>query len=150
MAGAGVALLSLAATVRPNLVAGIEDRGYAVLIGHPSVRAQIGPRRDASDPATAEPDEIQGLAAVVDLCHQGHDVGARSKGHTANGATHAGLAAVHQVGYRGPAQAPGVLLQIIGFELELGPSQARRHAGKQPGPATGTHVFSLHHWSHQL
>jgi len=67
-----------------------------MLIGHPSVRGQIGPRHDATDPATAKPDEIQDLAAVVDLDHQRRDVDARSKGHAPDGATDAGLGAVHQ------------------------------------------------------
>src|SRR5664280_2286120 len=75
VAGVAMAMLSLVVTVKSYLVGGIEDRRYAVLVGHPSVRAHIGPRHDASDPTTAEPDEIQGLAAVIDLRHQGRYVG---------------------------------------------------------------------------
>src|SRR5664280_2789875 len=71
VSGAGVTMSSRSATVRPDLIGRIEDRRYAVSVGHPSVRAQIGPRHDPTDPATAEPDEIHGLGAVVDLHHQG-------------------------------------------------------------------------------
>src|SRR5450759_3545451 len=52
MAVAGVAMSSLVATVRPYLIGGVEDRGYAVLIGHASVHAQIGPRHDTTDPVS--------------------------------------------------------------------------------------------------
>src|ERR1039458_403177 len=79
LAGAGVTRSSLAATVRPDLIGGIKDRRDAVPVGHPSVRAQIGPRHNAPDPATAKPDEIHGLGAVGDLHHQGRHVGPRAR-----------------------------------------------------------------------
>src|SRR5450631_1566308 len=150
VAGAGVTMSSLAATVRADLIGGIEDRRYAVPVGHPSVRAQIGPRHDAPDPTTAKPDEIHRLAAVVDLHHQGRHIGPRLRVHTANGATHAGLRAVHQVDDRSPTRGSGALVHRTRLELGRGPGQACAHPREQPGPAPWHPVSSRHGWSHPL
>src|SRR5450631_423700 len=146
MAGAGVVMSSLLATARPYLIGGVEDRRYAVLEGHSSVSAQVYPRHHTTDSTSPEPDEIQGLAAVVDLYHQCRYVDPWSQGHTADGAEHTGLRAVHQVDDQGPAQPPGVLLQVLGFELGLSSSQACAHAREQPGPASALPVLMGHSW----
>src|SRR5665647_282350 len=128
-----VTMSSLVATDWLDLIGRVEDRGYSVLVRHASVRGQIRPRHDATDAPTAEPDEVQGLAAVVELHDQRRDVDARSQGHATDGATDSGFGAVCQVGDRGATQAPGVLLQLTVLELRLRGSQARRKTGQQPG-----------------
>src|SRR5450759_479164 len=121
-----VTMSSLVATGWLDLIGRVEDRRYAVLEGHSAVRVQIGTGHDAADPATSEPDEVEGLTAVVELHHQCRDVEARSQRHTSDGATDPGLDAVRQPRDGGGTQATRVLLQITGLELHLGPSQARR------------------------
>src|ERR1019366_2384918 len=54
--GDGAADSSLAATVTAALVGGIENRRCAVLVGHPSARAQIRSRHDTTDLVTAKED----------------------------------------------------------------------------------------------
>src|SRR5450759_2492526 len=131
--GDSVMVSSLVATDRLDLVGRVEDRGYAVLEGHAPVRGQIGPRDDPSDAPTAEPDEVQGLAAVVQLHHERRDIDSRSKGHAADGAPDACVGAVRKVGDRGGAQAPGVLLQLAILELGGSAGQARGKTGEQLG-----------------
>src|SRR5665811_428918 len=79
-AGDLVTMSSLVATGRLDLIGRVEHGGNAVLEGHASSCGQVGARHDSADPATAEPDEVDRLGAVVQLHHECRDVDARSKG----------------------------------------------------------------------
>ena len=143
--GGSVTISSLVATDRFDLVGGVEDRRYAVPIGHEPVCRQIRPRDDAGDAPPTEPDKVQRLAAVVELHDQRRDVDARSQGHASNGATDAGVLAVRQGIDRCGIQAPGVLLQLVVIGLGCRAGQARRETREQSRPGNcGRALVSCH------
>src|SRR5680860_81653 len=60
-----VTMSSLVATGRLDLIGRVEHGGGAVFEGHATPCGQVGARHDSADPAPAQPDQVDGLAAVV-------------------------------------------------------------------------------------
>src|SRR5680860_249527 len=127
-----VTMSSLVATGRLDLIGRVEHGGNAVLEGHTPPCGQVRARHYSADPSAPEPDEVEGLAAVIQLHHECRDVDARSQRDASHGATDNGIGAVSQFGDRSGTLAPSVLLQLTGLELQLRAGQPGRDARHQP------------------
>src|SRR5690606_26543583 len=106
-----------ASRTAPQLVSRIEDDLAPVLDAHQPLGEEPAARRDAGDPAAAQPHEVDHVGAVVELGLQGGGAAPRTERHRTQRTRHLVPPPLGAVGDRRRALAAGAPLQLLGLEF---------------------------------